>query len=247
MEKIDDILVEFIIEAREILDQLDLDFVQLEETPGDSKLVGNIFRGVHTLKGNSGFFAFKRLEKVSHAGETLMMKIRDGALSLDKQKITSLLNALDVLREIISGIEINTVEPVGDDTELIQALLIHASGGTPSVKAPADAPAPGLAPTQMGTTINDPADITEARKSAAAGDEPPALKVAVSGDTTQAGNGIESVAAAAAYLSSEAIGLRFSLFKDAQIDLRFARAHRGNVTDDSRRDGRLLLDAMLRF
>ena len=201
MEQIDDILVEFIIEAREILDQLDLDFVQLEETPGDSKLVGNIFRGVHTLKGNSGFFAFKRLEKVSHAGETLMMKIRDGALSLDKQKITSLLNALDVMREIISGIEINTVEPVGDDTELIQALLIHASGGTPSVKAPADAPAPGLAPAQTGTTINDPADITEARKSAAAGDEPPALKVAVSGDTTQAGNAIESVAAAAAKAS----------------------------------------------
>ena len=58
---------------------------------------------------------------------------------------------------------------------------------------------------------------------------------------------VPSAAATRAYLSSEAIGLRFSLFKDAQIDLRFARAHRGNVTDDSRRDGRLLLDAMLRF
>ena len=45
----DDILVEFIIEAREILDQLDLDFVQLEITPNDKKLVGNIFRAMHTL------------------------------------------------------------------------------------------------------------------------------------------------------------------------------------------------------
>jgi hemolysin activation/secretion protein len=58
---------------------------------------------------------------------------------------------------------------------------------------------------------------------------------------------VPSAAANRAYLSSEAIGLRFNLFKDAQIDLRFARAHRGNVTDDFRRDGRLLLDAMLRF
>ena len=55
MEKIDDIWVDFIIEAREILDQLDLDFVRLEETPGDSKLVGNIFRGVHTLKGEATY------------------------------------------------------------------------------------------------------------------------------------------------------------------------------------------------
>ena len=65
MDNNDDILAEFIIEAREILDQLDLDFVQLEETPDDKKLVGNIFRAMHTLKGSSGFFAFKRLEKVS--------------------------------------------------------------------------------------------------------------------------------------------------------------------------------------
>ncbi len=46
----DDILDEFIIEAREILDQLDIDFVRLEETPDDKKLVGNIFRAIHTLK-----------------------------------------------------------------------------------------------------------------------------------------------------------------------------------------------------
>ena len=116
MEQTDDILVDFIIEAREILDQLESDFVQLEEAPENGKLIGNIFRGVHTLKGNSGFFAFKRLEKVSHAGETLLVKLRDGALSLDKQKINALLSALDTLREIISGIEANKVEPAGDTT-----------------------------------------------------------------------------------------------------------------------------------
>lgn len=86
MDNPDDILVEFIIEAREILDQLDLDFLLLEKTPDDKKLVGNIFRAIHTLKGSSGFFAFKRLEKVTHAGETLLGKIRDGSFELDKQK-----------------------------------------------------------------------------------------------------------------------------------------------------------------
>ena len=124
----DDILVEFIIEAREILDQLDLDFVQLEITPDDKKLVGNIFRAMHTLKVISGFFAFKRLEKVSHAGESLLGKIRDGQLALDKQKTTILLSALDSLRSIIEGVEATHAEPIGDDSVLVSQLLELASG-----------------------------------------------------------------------------------------------------------------------
>jgi chemotaxis protein histidine kinase CheA len=64
MENFDEILTEFALEAREILDQLDSDFVLLEASPTDKKLIGNIFRGLHTLKGSSGFFSFKRLEKI---------------------------------------------------------------------------------------------------------------------------------------------------------------------------------------
>ena len=119
----DDILIEFKLEAREILDRLDLTFVQLEQSPDDKKLVGNIFRAMHTLKGSSGFFSFKRLEKVSHASESLLGKIRDGQLTLDQQKTTTLLNALDSLRSIIEGIEENQAEPVGDDSVVVQQLL----------------------------------------------------------------------------------------------------------------------------
>jgi len=151
----DDILVEFIVEAREILDQLDLDFVQLEITPDDKKLVGNIFRAMHTLKGSSGFFAFKRLEKVSHAGESLLGKIRDGQLILDTQKATILLSALDCLRAIIEGIESTNAEPAGDDSALVESLLALASGketnipaqAMPAVQAtPVSAPAQAAAP-----------------------------------------------------------------------------------------------------
>jgi len=128
MDNTDDILVEFIIEAREILDQLDLDFVLLEKTPDDKKLVGNIFRAIHTLKGSSGFFAFKRLEKVTHAGETLLGKIRDGSLELDKQKTSLLLDTLDAVREIVAGIEATNTEPEGDNSQLIEDLLNLANG-----------------------------------------------------------------------------------------------------------------------
>jgi two-component system, chemotaxis family, sensor kinase CheA len=122
MENFDEILTEFALEAREILDQLDSDFVLLEVSPTDKKLIGNIFRGLHTLKGSSGFFSFKRLEKISHAGESLLGKIRDGQLSLDLNKSNVLLQMIDVLRIIIEGIEKNKTEPAGEDTVLIASI-----------------------------------------------------------------------------------------------------------------------------
>jgi len=122
MENFDEILTEFTLEAREILDQLDSDFVLLEVSPTDKKLIGNIFRGLHTLKGSSGFFSFKRLEKISHAGESLLGKIRDGQLSLDLNKSNVLLQMIDVLRIIIEGIEKNKVEPAGEDAVLISSI-----------------------------------------------------------------------------------------------------------------------------
>ena len=139
MDNTDEILVEFIIEAREILDQLDLDFVLLEKTPDDKKLVGNIFRAIHTLKGSSGFFAFKRLEKVTHAGETLLGKIRDGSLELDKQKTSLLLVTLDAVREIVAAIEATNAEPEGDNTQLIEDLLNLANGVALAEKKPDEA------------------------------------------------------------------------------------------------------------
>ena len=126
MENNDEILSEFILEAREILDLLDADFIRLEQFPGDKKLIGNIFRALHTLKGSSGFFAFKRLEKISHAGESLLGKIRDGQIELDPEKIDRLLDTVDVLRVIIEGIEANQSEPAGEDQLLIEQLQVLA-------------------------------------------------------------------------------------------------------------------------
>lgn len=141
MENHDEILAEFILEAREIIDRLDGDFVRLEENPGDQALVGNIFRGLHTLKGSSGFFSLKRLEKLSHAGESLLGKIRAGQAELDFEKSTRLLEMNDILRSIIEGVEANHVEPLGDDQELIAVLL----GSTPTiVKKPDENKSPSV-------------------------------------------------------------------------------------------------------
>jgi two-component system, chemotaxis family, sensor kinase CheA len=135
MENHDDILAEFILEAREIIDQLDVDFVRFEENPNDPSLVGNIFRGLHTLKGSSGFFSLKRFETLSHAGESLLGKIRAGQITLDLAKSSNLLKMNDVLRQIIEHVESHHVEPAGNDQELINSLMGMANADSQDVKS----------------------------------------------------------------------------------------------------------------
>jgi two-component system chemotaxis sensor kinase CheA len=165
MENFDEILTEFTLEAREILDQLDSDFVLLEASPTDKKLIGNIFRGLHTLKGSSGFFSFKRLEKISHAGESLLGKIRDGQLSLDLNKSNVLLQMIDVLRIIIEGIEKNKTEPAGEDTALISSIGNLSRGNEEVINAKASAPVvEDLNQAIPDATIHHP-DVSEAEVS----------------------------------------------------------------------------------
>lgn len=161
MENFDEILTEFALEAREILDQLDSDFVLLEASPTDKKLIGNIFRGLHTLKGSSGFFSFKRLEKISHAGESLLGKIRDGQLSLDIHKSNVLLQMIDVLRTIIESIEKNKTEPAGEDALLISAIGNLARGNDQIVNDNANEPLVADVIQPMPDVVIKPADLSD--------------------------------------------------------------------------------------
>ena len=121
------ILDEFLLEAQEIFDQLEIDLVRLEREPHDKKLMGGIFRAMHTLKGSSGFFAFQRLEKIAHAGESLLTKMRDGVLDVDEDKTDALLATLDCLCTIVVGIAELRAEPQGDDSALLRRLNVLGS------------------------------------------------------------------------------------------------------------------------
>ena len=165
MENFDEILTEFALEAREILDQLDSDFVLLEASPTDKKLIGNIFRGLHTLKGSSGFFSFKRLEKISHAGESLLGKIRDGQLSLDLNKSNVLLQMIDVLRTIIEGIEKSKTEPAGEDALLISAIGNLARGNDPIVNDNTSEPLVADVIQPMPDVVINSADLSDTKVS----------------------------------------------------------------------------------
>lgn len=123
----DDVINEFIAEAREGIEAVDAKLVRFEQTPDDPDLLGDIFRLIHSLKGGSGFLGLMRLQTVTHAAENVLGLYRDGTLAVDAASVTVILDAVDVVRNIIEGLADTGAEPEGDDRALIARLgRIHA-------------------------------------------------------------------------------------------------------------------------
>ncbi len=117
----DDLLREFLIETNESLDVVDVELVRFEQEPNNTKILGNVFRLVHTIKGTCGFLGLPRLEALAHAAETLMSKFRDG-MPVTAEAVTLVLFTIDRIKEILAELETHQSEPEGADTELIGQL-----------------------------------------------------------------------------------------------------------------------------
>lgn len=124
----DDLIQEFIAETTESLSELDLDLVKLEQDPGNTDLLGRIFRLMHTIKGTCGFLGLPRLEKVAHAAENLLDLFRSGDMDVTQDRMTLLFQSIDRVRYIVAEIENTGVEPEGDDDDLIAKLEAEVSG-----------------------------------------------------------------------------------------------------------------------
>src|SRR5689334_17948840 len=122
MEAMDEIVAEFLVESHENLDQLDRDLLALEQNPGSRELLAGVFRTIHTIKGTSGFLAFHRLEKLTHVGENLLSRLRDGRIQLTDARSTALLQMVDAVRGLLSDIEATGGEGPTDLSELVATL-----------------------------------------------------------------------------------------------------------------------------
>ncbi len=117
----DDLLREFLTETSESLDTVDNQLVKFEQEPNNAKILDNIFRLVHTIKGTCGFLGLPRLEALAHAAETLMGKFRDG-MPVTADAVTLILSSIDRIKEILAGLEATEAEPEGNDRDLIEKL-----------------------------------------------------------------------------------------------------------------------------
>jgi two-component system chemotaxis sensor kinase CheA len=118
---VDDLTREFLLESREGLDRMERCLTDLETRPGDTELLAEIFRAVHTIKGTTGFLGFSRLEALSHAGENLLGLLREGELAASPDIVSGLLALMDILRGVLQSIDTTGAE--GESLQADSAMI----------------------------------------------------------------------------------------------------------------------------
>ena len=131
----DDLLNEFIAETREMLEALSGGLVAWEGAPDDRARLDEIFRFVHTVKGNSGFFDLPRIKALSHAAEDALAAVRDGKRRTDAALVSAVLAIIDRLGELVEQLETGEDAGSGDDSSLIEALAEMAPAAEPRAAA----------------------------------------------------------------------------------------------------------------
>ena len=123
----EELLAEFLTESNESLASIEQQLMDLEASPDDEELLGSIFRAVHTVKGSCGFLGLKGLEKVAHAGENLLGRIRALKFHVNDEIVSLLLECTDAIKGYIEGLEETGSEPELDYADLIERLHVAES------------------------------------------------------------------------------------------------------------------------
>ncbi|MEO8808972.1 MAG: chemotaxis protein CheA [Rhodanobacter sp.] len=137
----------FLVEAGELLERLGEQLIELEATPRDSELLNAVFRVFHTVKGGAGFLALEPMILLCHHAEDLLNEARNQKILLDASHMDALLQALDLLGDMMTGIRAG-VPLQAPPLPVLQSLL-------PRVAAPVDAAPPTAAPGIGSVAIDD--------------------------------------------------------------------------------------------
>jgi two-component system chemotaxis sensor kinase CheA len=152
----DDLIADFVSECRDMLEALGGEIVAWEAAPQDRARLDSIFRFVHTVKGNCGFFEFPRLEALSHAAEDALADVRAGRRQPDPALVSAVLAIIDRIGEMVELIAAGSAIPAGDDSDLIEAIKPGAEQAAPAapVAAAANAPQGQAAPRTIRLSVD---------------------------------------------------------------------------------------------
>jgi two-component system, chemotaxis family, sensor kinase CheA len=110
-----EVLAGFIDESQEGLKVVENLFVELEQDPGNNKIIQEIFRPVHSLKGTCAFFGLHHTKELSHAMENVLDDVRQGRSTVNKQMISLLLEGIDMLIKIFDRLSQGEDEITDED------------------------------------------------------------------------------------------------------------------------------------
>ena len=106
-EGIDDpeLLADFITEAHEHLNSIELNMVEWEKSPSDSEIINSIFRPFHTIKGVAGFLNLQKVNHLAHQLENLLDEAREGRIHLSPELSDLIFDGVDILKSMINTLQ----------------------------------------------------------------------------------------------------------------------------------------------
>ena len=149
----------YIIENRELFDQLGQDLLELENHPLDTELHKKVFRAVHTVKGTSSFLGFDQMTELTHVFEDVLNRLRKGEIIVTANLMDIMLEAFDIMKILLERIEAKNKEPVD-----LSSILEKLNTITNSIRLPDTNQALPPAPLgQPGTAAAKPRESASTR------------------------------------------------------------------------------------
>ena len=137
----EDLLQDFLQEASDLLSDVDNKLVDLEKTPDDRRLLNDIFRGFHTIKGGAGFLNAAELVTLCHLTENLFDRLRNADMLLSPELMDTIMAATRGVREMFGELS-QGAQPRPASAEVLgnlRAVLEGEAPAEPAVPAPATA------------------------------------------------------------------------------------------------------------
>lgn len=170
MDDMQEIMEDFLVEAFEMVEQLDQDLVELESNPEDLELLNRIFRVAHTVKGSSSFLNLDILTSLTHNMEDVLNKARRGELKITPDVMDVVLASIDLMKALLNAIRDNGTDSNSgiDITDVVKRLQAISTGGAapeqaapeasaaPAQPAPQAQPATSATPDASNPLANEP-------------------------------------------------------------------------------------------
>ena len=137
----EDLLQDFLQEASDLLSDVDNKLVDLEKDPGDRRLLNDIFRGFHTIKGGAGFLNATELVTLCHLTENLFDKLRNAEMVLTPELMDTIMGATQSVRAMFGELS-QAVQPKPAHADVILALRNALHEETPAAVAESVQPVP---------------------------------------------------------------------------------------------------------